>query len=69
MSNLKWVTTTEIANRIGLSARYLRDEIRDGRLKAMKFGTRGGRGTYRVPADVAENYVKRMLGHLYDVSM
>ncbi|TSA40098.1 DNA-binding protein [archaeon] len=62
---LRWMTTTEIARRTGVSARYLREEIRNGNLHAMKFGTRGGRGTYRVPLVTGEAYVQRLLGQFY----
>lgn len=62
-----WMTSTEIAERTGLSARYIREEIREGTLTAVKFGTRGGHGTYRVPLNAAEGYIKRMLGLYYEV--
>ena len=55
-----WVSTSQIARLTGFSARYIREEIREGRLAGTLFGTRGGHGTYRVPADAAEKYVARV---------
>jgi len=65
-STTTWTTPSQIARRTGVSARYVREEILAGRLEAIRFGTRGGHGTYRVPVAVAEAYIKRTLGPFYE---
>ena len=65
---VSWVSTEELARQTGLSARFFRYQIKIGCLKAIKFGTRGGRGTYRILTSDADVYIKQMLASLSDAA-
>lgn len=52
----KVLVTKEVAQMLRLSEEYVRELIREGKIKAYKEGRRGG---YRVSASEVEKYVKR----------
>lgn len=54
MSNI--LVTKEVAELLRVSEEYVRELIRQRKLKAYKEGRRGG---YRITTDEIENYIKR----------
>ncbi len=54
MSNI--LVTKEVADLLRVSEEYVRELIRQRKLKAYKEGRRGG---YRITTDEIENYIKR----------
>ena len=54
MSNI--LITKEVADLLRVSEEYVRELIRQRKLKAYKEGRRGG---YRITTDEIENYIKR----------
>jgi hypothetical protein len=51
------VTTTQAAERLGMSAEFVRGEIRDGRLAANVIKREGKRTVYRVTDDQLARYI------------
>ena len=56
MSMHKILVTKEVAQLLRLHEEYVRELIRQGKIKAYKEGRRGG---YRVSIDEVDKYVKR----------
>ena len=53
------LTTTELARMIGMSATFVRGEIRAGNLRAAVVG-RGRKRVFRIPVQEARSYVLRI---------
>jgi excisionase family DNA binding protein len=53
------LTTRELARMIGMSATFIRDEIRNGHLHAVSVG-RGRKRVFRIPVREARRYVKAL---------
>lgn len=56
MKEVKVLVTKEVAQMLRLSEEYVRELIRDRKLKAYKEGRRGG---FRVTMDEVESYIDR----------
>lgn len=52
----KILLTKEVAQLLRLHEEYVRELIRQGKIKAYKEGRRGG---YRITAEEVDNYIKR----------
>jgi hypothetical protein len=53
------LTTNELAQMIGMSATFIRVEIRDGHLQAVPVG-RGGKRVFRIPVREACRYIRKL---------
>ena len=53
------LSTSELAKRIGMSASFVRMEIKLGELRAVRVG-RGRKVVYRIPFKEAMRYVRRL---------
>ena len=56
MKEVRVLVTKEVAQMLRLSEEYVRELIRDRKLKAYKEGRRGG---FRVTMDEVESYIER----------
>ena len=56
MRDVKVLVTKEVAQMLRLSEEYVRELIRERKLRAYKEGRRGG---FRVTVEEVENYIKR----------
>ena len=53
-----WLTTTQAANRLGLSRTTIRTLIRRGELPCLSYQTPSGRTTYRIPEKSLHNFLE-----------
>jgi hypothetical protein len=53
------LTTRQLAQMIGMSATFVRDEIRSGHLRAVLLG-RGRKRVFRIPVHEARRYAKEL---------
>ena len=53
------LTTRQLAQMIGMSATFIREEIRSGHLRAVLLG-RGRKGVFRIPVHEARRYAKEL---------
>ncbi len=53
------LTTSDCAQKLGMTGAYIRGEIRDGRLKARIFSEGRKRAKYRIEAEDFTAYVER----------
>ena len=57
---MKWLTTGEVAERIGRSARAVRDLLDDDRFEYFEGAYRISGGAWRIPEPAVEGFLKRM---------
>lgn len=62
-----WMTTAQIAAKLGMSTDFVVGEIRDRRLDARVIVREGKRTVYRISAAQFDRYCYRFWGHAADV--
>jgi len=62
MTAPRWLTTTQVAARIGTSSEYVRQEILRGRLVAQVLASASGRRIYRISEAELRRYRERYGG-------
>jgi excisionase family DNA binding protein len=65
MTKSEWVTPADAAGELGYSARWVRHQIEEGRLKAYAF-TAGSRRTLRIRREDLEAFRKRYVRDALD---